>query len=109
MENAHNYPEENIKKIFESIFTKDGNVREDIKLAFENDLIDYKLNDNDYKVIESLYDFLYNGNESVYSIESKQISKSGLTSQYPILKSILGAFDSTSQMDYIEVVYDYDS
>ncbi len=109
MQDAHNHPEENIKKIFESIFTKNGNIREDIKLAFDNDSVDYKMNNNDYKVIESLYDFLYNGNESVYSIESKQISKSRLTSQYPIVKSILGAFDSTSQMDYIEVVYDYDS
>ena len=109
MNDAHNHPEENIKKIFELIFTKEGEVREDIKRNFENDSVDYKMNDNDYKVIESLYDFLFNGNESVYSIETKQISKSGLTSQYPILKSILGAFDSTSQMDYIEVVYDYDS
>ena len=109
IEDVHNHPEENIKKIFENIFTKDGNIREDIKLAFENDQVDYKLNDNDYKVIESLYDFLYNGNESIYAIESKQISKSGLTPQYPILKSILGAFDSTSQMDYVEVVYDYDT
>lgn len=109
MEDSHNHPEENIKRIFELIFTKNGDIKEDVKLAFENDQIDYKLNDNDYKVIESLYDFLYNGNESVYTIESKQISKTGLTSQYPILKSILGAFDSTSQMDYVEVVYDYDT
>ena len=109
MEDVHNHPEENIKKIFELIFTQNGEIREDKKLAFENDSIDYKLNDNDFHVLESLYDFLYNGNESIYSIETKQISKSGLTSQYPILKSILGAFDSTSQMDYIEVVYNYDT
>ena len=109
MQDAHNHPEENIKKIFDIIFTKDGDIRKDIKLLFQDDQVDYKLNDNDYKIIESLYDFLYNGNESIYNIESKQISKTGLTSQYPIIKSILGAFDSTSQMDYAEVVYNYDT
>ena len=109
MSDLHNHPEENLKQIFENIFTKKGEIKEDIKRTFDEDSIDYNMNENDYRVIESLYDFLYNGVESVYNIETKQIAKSGITSQYPIIKSIIGAFDSTSQMDYIEVVYDYDS
>lgn len=105
----HNKPEESLKFIFESIITQEGNIKNDILRIFNEDSLDYKLNTNDIKVIESLYDFLYNGKESIYSIESKQLQNEGFDSQYPILKTIVGAFDSTSQMDYIETVFDYDS
>ena len=109
IQNFHNHPENNLRDIFVEIFTQDGNIKEDIKKSFSQDNIDYKFNDNDWKVLESLYDFLYNGEDSIYKIETRQTEDLGITSNYPILKSIIGAFDSTSQMDYVEVVYDYDS
>lgn len=105
----HNRPEESLKFIFESIMTQEGTIKENILKIFNEDLIDYKFNNNDVRIIESLYNYLYKGEESIYNIETKQLSREGFDSQYPILKTILGAFDSVSQMDYSEVVYDYDS
>lgn len=104
----HNNPEENFKFILENILTQEGKFRDNILKIFENDRISYKLNENDIRIIESLYDYLYKGNESIYSIENNQLKIEGFDTQYPILKTIIGAFDSVSQMDYMETVYDYD-
>lgn len=109
MQDFHNHPEEKLKYIFENIMTSDGFIKESVKASFDEDKIDFKMNDNDYLVLESLYDYLYRGNESLYSIETKQLRNKGFDTQYPLLKSIVGAFDSTSAMDYLEIVYDYDA
>ena len=109
MLNFHNAPEESLKRIFELIMTKSGTVREDIKKAFKDDQIDYKINEHEYRILESINDFLYVGQDSIYNIENNSYKLQGIDSQYSILKTALGAFDSLSQMDYLEVVYDFDT
>ena len=109
MLNFHNSPEESLKRIFELITTQTGTVREDIKKAFKDDKLDYKINEHEYRILESINDFLYRGQDSIYNIEDNSYKLQGIDPQYSILKTIVGAFDSISQMDYLEVVYDFDT
>lgn len=109
MLNFHISPEESMKYIFENIITQDGNLREDIIRLFDQDILDYKLNLNDINIIESLYDYLYKDKNSINNIEHRQFLIEGFDNQFPLVKTILGAFDSVSQMDYAEIVYNYET
>ena len=101
-------PVNNLRGILSEI-TTNNNVRKAITSLSETkgELI-HKLNQYDLKVLDTVYEHVFNRKNSLYNIESNYNRIKGIRNRYPLVESLAAQIGSSTDMNYFETVYDYD-
>lgn len=94
---------DNLKSVFKILFGKKENQ------SLLNSLLNLGFNQNDFNVLYSVYQTVFNGKSSWDNIERNFALTTGLRSRYNLVENLYGLICSNEALNYLQTQYNYET